>query len=195
MESCTTSRSVKVMRRPRTTAKSTAKVMMPRPPACMSTRMTHWPKVVKRVPVSTTVRPVTHTAEVAVKSASRTVRASPCVAGGRRSSTVPAAIAAAKLATRTTGGESRLGVTWSASAEADAHQLADAWLLHGHAVELVRDLHGAARVGDQHELSLLLQALQHAHEAADVRVVERSIHLVEDAEGRGLVLEDREQQR
>ena len=35
-----------------------------------------------------------------------------------------------------------------ASAELDADQLADAGLLHGHAVELVGDLHGLAGVGD-----------------------------------------------
>jgi hypothetical protein len=58
--------------------------------------------------------------------------------------------------------------------EPDGDELRDAGLLHGNAVELVRDLHRLARVRDQHDLRLGLEALEQAHEAADVRVVERA---------------------
>src|SRR6185436_3767331 len=68
--------------------------------------------------------------------------------------------------------------------QSHADQLAHSRLFHGDAVELVRDLHALARVGDEHELRLLLQALEHANEAADVGVVEGRVHLVQDAEGR-----------
>ncbi len=55
----------------RSITSSDATVMKPSPPIWMSARMTPWPKPLQWVPVSTTASPVTHTAEVAVKNASR----------------------------------------------------------------------------------------------------------------------------
>ena len=49
-------------------------------------------------------------------------------------------------------------------------------------------------MGDDDELGVAANGVEHLHEPADVRVVERGVHLVEDAEGRRLVLEDREEQ-
>ena len=46
------------------------KVMIPRPPSWMRSRSQAWPQAVKYVAVSTTMRPVTQTALVAVKRAS-----------------------------------------------------------------------------------------------------------------------------
>ena len=53
--------------------------------------------------------------------------------------------------------------SWSLR-ELDADQFAHSRLLHGHAVELVGDLHGLARVGDEHELGALLQVAERALE-------------------------------
>ena len=51
--------------------------MIPKPPSWISRRMKAWPHPVKYVAVSTTMRPVTHTALVAVKRASSQPRGSP----------------------------------------------------------------------------------------------------------------------
>ena len=53
------------------------RIMMPRPPIWMSIMMTNHPQPVKWTAVSTTMRPVTQTAEVAVKSASMNGRPLP----------------------------------------------------------------------------------------------------------------------
>ena len=50
-------------------ASSEARVRVPRPPTKMPTRMTSWPKKDQCTAVDTTVRPVTQTADTAVKSA------------------------------------------------------------------------------------------------------------------------------
>src|SRR5882724_1553107 len=76
----------------------------------------------------------------------------------------------------------------------DGNEAGEPWLLHGDAVENVGGLHGLAVVSDDDELGLRAELAQHADEAVDVRVVERSIHLVEDAEGTGAIVEDREEQ-
>jgi hypothetical protein len=47
-----------------------ARVMYPRPPAWISSMITTWPKKEKWTGVSSTIKPVTHTAEVDVKRAS-----------------------------------------------------------------------------------------------------------------------------
>ncbi len=46
------------------------KVIKPRPPSWISARIITWPVIVKSLPVSSTARPVTQTAEFDVKSAS-----------------------------------------------------------------------------------------------------------------------------
>ncbi len=74
-------------------AKKAKKLISPSPPTWMSESMTACPKGVKTVAVSTTVRPVTHTADVAVNKASR--GSIPFVAAGRRSRPVPVRIIAA----------------------------------------------------------------------------------------------------
>src|SRR5262249_31786959 len=74
-------------------------------------------------------------------------------------------------------------------------QLRHAGLLHRHPVEAVGDLHRLAVVGDENELGVLLHALEHLDEAADVGVVERRVDLVEQAERARAVLEDGEHQR
>ena len=70
MASCITSRSRSVMRRPIIMNTSEVTVIKPSPPACISISSTHWPKSEKVCPTSTTLSPVTHTADVAVNSAS-----------------------------------------------------------------------------------------------------------------------------
>ena len=50
--------------------KNVDNVIMPRPPNWISTKMIICPKKVKCVPVSTTINPVTQTAEVEVNKAS-----------------------------------------------------------------------------------------------------------------------------
>ena len=60
-------------------------VVMPRPPNWISVRITRWPNVEKSLQVSRTVRPVTHTALVAVNSASNNgIRASDADNGQRQ---------------------------------------------------------------------------------------------------------------
>ena len=68
-------------------------------------------------------------------------------------------------------------------------------LFHRDAVEAVGDFHGLAVVRDEDELGVLLHAAQHLHEPADVRLVERRVDLVEQAERARLVLEQPEHQR
>ena len=68
---------------------SVAAVIKPSPPSWMSTRMTICPNSVKCVPVSTTTRPVTQEADVAVNSASKKLSGSPWEAMGNISSSAP----------------------------------------------------------------------------------------------------------
>src|SRR5688500_12118602 len=75
-----------------------AKVMMPRPPICISIRMITCPVVLNAVAVSTTISPVTHTALADVKNAS-TGWIGVVVALGSRSKNPPMTMRAAKLPT------------------------------------------------------------------------------------------------
>jgi len=59
----------------------------------------------------------------------------------------------------------------------------------------VGGLHGAGVVRDHDELRQVLKLGEQEHVAPDVRVVERRVHLVQQAEGAGLRQEDREQER
>ena len=68
-------------------------------------------------------------------------------------------------------------------------------LLHGHAVEQIGALHGAAVVGDHDELGVLGHGLDEIGEPLDVGVVERGVDLVEDAERRRFDPEQRDEQR
>src|SRR5262249_17519052 len=63
------------------------------------------------------------------------------------------------------------------------------------AVERVGGLHAALVVRDDNELRRVRELLEEPREAAHVGLVERRIHLVEEAERRGLVAEDREEER
>ena len=69
-DSCSSSRSFKENRLPITIKRMEAMVIKPKPPICISERMTSLPNSVNASPVFTTVRPVTQTAEVAVNNAS-----------------------------------------------------------------------------------------------------------------------------
>ena len=60
--------------------------------------------------------------------------------------------------------------------------LADARFFHGDAVELVRDLHGLLVVRDDDELRQARDVAHDLVEPADVRLIERSVDLVEHAE-------------
>ena len=76
--------------------------------------------------------------------------------------------------------ERRLGVQL---VDVDTDQLGDALLFHGHAVEHVRDLDRPLVMRDHEELALLCHLDDQLIEAADVRVIERRIDLVEQEEG------------
>jgi uncharacterized membrane protein len=82
-----------------------AAVMMPKPPNWNSTRTTACPSPDQCVPVSTTVNPVTQTAETAVKSA---VSQGVCTPGacdkGNINSAVPVAMSARKASATTREG-------------------------------------------------------------------------------------------
>jgi hypothetical protein len=83
---------------------TTAIVITPMPPTWIKQRMIPCPKAVKYVPVSTTINPVTHTAEVAVKRASIHLIEPPLVENGRLNKLLPTRMASKKLAiTRVAG--------------------------------------------------------------------------------------------
>src|SRR5699024_1308102 len=74
--------------------------------------------------------------------------------------------------------------------EVQLEQLGNAVLLHGHAIEDVGGLHGAAAVGDDDELGLAADPPQILGEADHVGVVQGGLDLVQDAEGRGVDRQD-----
>ena len=78
--------------------------------------------------------------------------------------------------------------------EADRDPSGHPALRHGDAVELVAEAHGGLVVGDDDEVGAVEELLDHGAEPFDVRFVECRVDFVEDAERRGLALEDREQQ-
>src|SRR2546427_8787220 len=80
------------------------------------------------------------------------------------------------------------------SVQVDRDELRQARLFHGDAVEHIRSFHRLPVVGDHQELRLAGQLPQDAQKPVDVRVVERRIHLVEDAEGARAEIEDGEEQ-
>src|SRR5712691_7448303 len=82
-----------------------------------------------------------------------------------------------------------------AAVEVDADDLRDAGLLHGDTVDDVGLGHGAFAVGDDDELCGGAHVVDEFGEAAYVGLVEGSVDFVEDAEGRGLELEDSYQKR
>jgi hypothetical protein len=69
------------------------KIMTPSPPSCIRIMITISPNVEKVVDVFTTVSPVTHTADVAVKTASISFKEPPSELIGRASKTAPMAMA------------------------------------------------------------------------------------------------------
>src|SRR5450759_5486233 len=75
----------------------------------------------------------------------------------------------------------------SASVEPHADELRDPRRLLRDAVEGLRDSHRPLVVRDEDELRLLGQLHEERREAVDVRLVERGVDLVEDAERRRLV--------
>ena len=79
--------------------------------------------------------------------------------------------------------------------DAHAEQPADAGRAHGDAVNAVGLFDRAPVVGDDHELRLRRPFLQRVDEAFDVRLVERRVYLVEDAERRRPHVKQREQER
>ena len=80
------------------TENNVANSTSPRPPIWIRAMITNWPKVEKYVPVSTTTRPVTQEAEVAVKRASTKDSPAPSrPAKGSISSRAPARISPAKV--------------------------------------------------------------------------------------------------
>ena len=78
--------------------------------------------------------------------------------------------------------------------EANRDPPRDARFLHSDAVQHVGAGHRPLRVRDENELRLIEKILQHRGEAADVRLVQSRIHLVEDAERTRLAAEDGQEQ-
>src|SRR5665648_273834 len=95
------------MRRPERRNSIVAAVMMPRPPSWINTDIAALPKGVNTVAVSTVMRPVTQTADAAVKSAS-IYGSDPgaTVMPGKERTAEPTRMAAAKLRRTTWGGDS-----------------------------------------------------------------------------------------
>src|SRR5213594_554056 len=137
------------------------------------------------------VRPVA----VHWKSGVMVVRAGGSGATGVRLAIPPAAPARPSTRAAQPGRGRRMRSGGIELAEADADDRRDARLLHRDPVDRVGRLHGARIVGDHDELRLILELLQQAHVAPHVRVVERRVYLVEQAERAGAREEDGEQQR
>jgi len=93
----------RLTRLPSVRAAMMAKVTKPMPPICTRDNKTAWPKKLRSVAGSMTIRPVTVTADVAENSASNTPKGWRCEIG-RESSAVPARIRKRKLPARTAGG-------------------------------------------------------------------------------------------
>src|SRR5665811_1222968 len=109
---------VSPIRRETAMPSSEARVMMPRPPIQIPTRITAWPKPDQYVPVGTVVRPVMHTADVAVKNASAKGAWWPsAVAGGLESNAVNTVTMPAKAVRVSWAGECRatLSILWRAT--------------------------------------------------------------------------------
>src|SRR6185369_772497 len=68
-------------------------------------------------------------------------------------------------------------------------------LVHRHSGELMHGLHGRLVVSDDHELNASGHLAHDLRETTDVRVVERCVHLVEQAERGRIELEDGEHER
>jgi hypothetical protein len=86
-------------------ASSEAVVMMPKPPTWMSARITPSPNPLQYVPVSTTAKPVTQTADVEVNRAVSTPAPVPSsAAGGSANSTAPSRITTANAVTTVRAG-------------------------------------------------------------------------------------------
>src|SRR5215510_341770 len=86
---------------PKTRNRAVESVVIPSPPSWINARITMCPKVENSLPVSRTVRPVTHTALVAVNSASRRPICASADARGRVSSSAPTRMATANPPTST----------------------------------------------------------------------------------------------
>ena len=68
-----------------------------------------------------------------------------------------------------------------------AYQARDTRLLHRHAIDCVGGFRRRARiVGDDDELRVVLEPVQHPYKVANVLIVEWRVHFVEQAEGTGL---------
>ena len=78
--------------------------------------------------------------------------------------------------------------------ETHTDELADAMLFHGHTVEHVGPADRALVVRDDDELALTDELVENLDESADVRFVQRRVHLVQHAEGAGLHHVDGEEQ-
>jgi hypothetical protein len=101
-ELLTARRSTSEIWRPSRRRVSTVVTRKPRPPNCISSRMTHWPGRVNAVLVVTTDSPVTAAAEVAVNKAS-SQEIGCVVIHGRRNSSVPAPTNSASATIRRSG--------------------------------------------------------------------------------------------
>src|SRR5262245_56863719 len=93
------------------------------------------------------------------------------------------------------GGLATGRVTHVHAIEVHRVQLRHAQLLHGDAVDAAGRLHGLLVVRDHHELRLVAEAAEQVQEPLHVRVVERRIDFVQQAERGRLHQVDREQQR
>src|SRR6476646_4288957 len=79
--------------------------------------------------------------------------------------------------------------------DVDGDHSGHAGLVHRHAGELMHRLHRRLVVSDDDELNASRHLAHDLRETTDVRIVERRIHLVEQAERRRIELEDGEDER
>src|SRR5688572_17319818 len=79
--------------------------------------------------------------------------------------------------------------------DVDGHEARATGFGHGDAEQLLGKLHGGLVVRDEDELHALRHCLDDVAEPADVVLVERRVHFVQQAERGGIQVEDREHQR
>jgi hypothetical protein len=78
--------------------------------------------------------------------------------------------------------------------KADRHKLGNADLFHSHTVHSARRFHSAFVVGDDDELGAGRHGNHFSGETTDVRLVERRVNFVEEAERRGTIMKNSQNQ-
>ncbi len=81
------------------------------------------------------------------------------------------------------------------AAEIDRYQFAHARLLHGYTIDHVNSVHGHLIMRNDDKLAILAELADHVSELANIRIIKRRIHLIQNTEWCRLDQVDGKQQR